>query len=162
MSESEDKSPYGPGFIGSCIVVGAIAICGITLVITGGSSDATTHGTAGATSVTTGVTAESEAAAEPAPGTGGAETATGRDTSSCDPGDGDQGWPTKAPAVDVWEVSRKVVVPRSAAFGPVRRRPIPTGSAGALPTPRRVRSTRPTTPWQRWPISSRPSRPFES
>jgi hypothetical protein len=120
MSESEDKSPYGPGFIGSCIVVGAIAICGITLVITGGSSDATTHGTAGATSVTTGVTAESEAAAEPAPGTGGAETATGRDTSSCALADGDQGWPTKAPAVDVWEVSRKVVVPRSAAFGPAK------------------------------------------
>lgn len=127
MSESEGKSPYGPGFIGSCIVLGAIIICGIALVVGGGSADRSAAGSAGPTSVVgghsepgedpvaqpAGVT-EREDVAQPTP-TAGAGAASG-----CGLGGGEQGVPTRAPSVDGWEVSRKVVVPRSAAFGPAK------------------------------------------
>ncbi|MGW6200232.1 hypothetical protein ACWF0M_29095 [Kribbella sp. NPDC055110] len=130
MSESEDKSPYGPGFIASCVVVGAVLVCGIAMIVTGGGSSrsaagststapaaiegAASDGQDGADSATQPVgAAQPDGVATPAPG-------TGRGASSCGLRDGDQGVPSKAPTVDGWDVSRKVVVPRSAAFGPAK------------------------------------------
>jgi hypothetical protein len=49
-------------------------------------------------------------------------SATGQ-PAACNLADGDQAIPTKAPAVDGWDVSRRVVVPRSSRFGPATTDP---------------------------------------
>jgi len=158
MSDKEDQSPYGRGFIAACIVIAAILLCGALLLITG--LTANPAGTAAAASDPAGTTSspapgstapgppdssgsgDSNSAGTPGPGTPGlgdlASTGTtvpasplpdapaspGKGgpgavgASACGLPDGDQAVPDSAPAVDGWEVSRRVVVPRSAVFGP--------------------------------------------
>jgi len=155
MSENDDsKSPFGPGFIAACIVVGAILICGVALVFGGATSShsgATTATTGGGTAASTGdrrsssavndaddadADADAEAhgtangsAATPtvttprAPDRSGASQAAERGSNSCALADGDRKVPDKAPPVDGWEVSRRVVVPKSAVFGPAKTDP---------------------------------------
>ena len=138
MSETEeDKSPFGPGFVAACIVVGAILLCGVVLLVTGSSSGgasaaASTGGSvaasAGATTPVTGSPASPGNPAPPSPpATPDAGAITGQSpaaaASSCGLADGDQAVPTKAPAADGWEVSRRVVVPRSSTYGPARTDP---------------------------------------
>lgn len=126
MSKSENRSPYGPGFVAACIVVGAIVICGIALIATSGSS-----GRSGAAAAQQDVSSRGEGAgplggatqpagvATPVPGPGTAKPDGAGGGSACGLGAGDQSVPSTAPGVDRWEVSRKVVVPQSAEFGPV-------------------------------------------
>lgn len=137
MSETEeDKSPFGPGFVAACIVVGAILLCGVVLLVTGSSSGgasaaASTGGSvaasAGATTPVAGSPASPGNPAPPSPAaTPDAGATTGQPpgaASSCSLADGDQAIPTKAPAADGWEVSRRVVVPRSSTYGPARTDP---------------------------------------
>jgi hypothetical protein len=126
MSESEeDKSPFGPGFVAAGIVVGAILLCGVVLLVTDSSS-----GNASASAGTGGSVASSDSAATPVVGSPASPgrpatpdaAATARQPAagaiSCSLHDGDQAIPTKAPAADGWEVSRRVVVPRSSTYGP--------------------------------------------
>lgn len=40
--DSNQKSPYGAGFIAACIVVGAVLVCGALMLIGGRTSPATT------------------------------------------------------------------------------------------------------------------------
>src|SRR3954451_2531791 len=76
MSENDDtKSPFGPGFIAACIVVGAILICGVALVFGGATS---AH--SGATTATTG--------GGPAAGTGNRNSSgTANDAAEADQAD---------------------------------------------------------------------------
>src|SRR3954462_9234322 len=76
MSENDDtKSPFGPGFIAACIVVGAILICGVALVFGGATS---AH--SGATTATTG--------GGPAAGTGDrSSSGTANDAADADAAD---------------------------------------------------------------------------
>ncbi|ADB29265.1 hypothetical protein Kfla_0136 [Kribbella flavida DSM 17836] len=69
----------------------------------------------------TGVNAARPASPDPAasdPASANSSGAGDPGRSACGLADGDQVVPTEAPAVDGWEVSRRVVVPRSAAHGP--------------------------------------------
>ncbi|MGW6281998.1 hypothetical protein [Kribbella sp. NPDC055071] len=140
MSENDDtKSPFGPGFVAACIVVGAVLVCGILLLVGGsGDSDASGGTTSSSARVDPGASQGSAASpgsgmAQPSGASNPAEPVAGATTGSpagsqagskggagCGPADGDQTVPAKAPAVDGWEVSRRVVVPRSTAFGPAK------------------------------------------
>ncbi|HEY0619283.1 MAG TPA: hypothetical protein VGD15_16895 [Kribbella sp.] len=110
MSENEDQSPFGRGFVAACIVIGAILLCGGVLIISGLDSPSGDP-TASAVSGTAGQGDAASADARPA---------TGGTASRCRLADGEQAIPLKAPAVDGWEVSRRVVVPHSAAYGPAK------------------------------------------
>ncbi|MGW7683376.1 hypothetical protein ACWGID_21755 [Kribbella sp. NPDC054772] len=126
MSQDTDhKSPFGPGFIGACIIIGAVLICGLLILIAG--SDSSGKATASAQQPAA-PAAPAAAAAEPAntptqPATPAGEvstpaTSSGQPTGACDVPAGDQSIPAQAPTVDSWEVSRRIVVPRAAAYGP--------------------------------------------
>lgn len=129
MSENEEKSPFGPGFVAACIVVGAVLVCGGLLLVSGRASDhsaaarGTTHsattgdpGTRPGSPPGTGAQPAGPAGTPPATGSG----AGSADGSACGLPEGDQAVPGKAPSADSWEVSRRVVVPRSNAFGPAK------------------------------------------
>lgn len=146
MAEN-DHSPYGRGFVAASIVIGAILLCGALLIITGPTS--TTAGetagttprevstptdppsaelTAPGTTVpgTTAPATTAPATADPAtadPGVASTGAPASGTASACGVPDGDQGVPANPPAVDGWEVSRRVVVPRSTTFGPARLDP---------------------------------------
>lgn len=120
MSDTEeDKTPFGPGFVAACIVVGAVLVCGVVLLVTGATSGASAGPsiTGGPSPAGPPVAPESPAQmATPIPGTSSAA----RPALGCGPRDGDQTIPTKPPSVDGWEVSRRVVVPRSTTHGPAK------------------------------------------
>jgi hypothetical protein len=200
MSENEDQSPFGRGFVAACIVIGAILACGGVLLATGLSSDAptatptTTNSTSPSTDDSTsrstngtsadapstdcpstngsvadapatdcpstdcpsadgsvdGATRDGSSTGDstsstPTPGQPGAGShvgqsageavaqPTGRSSAGVQPTgtanrcvlpDGDQSIPSnQAPTSDGWEVSRRVVVPRSSAYGPAKTDP---------------------------------------
>ena len=164
MSDKEDQSPYGRGFVTACIVIAAILLCGALLLITGLTSPtpnaaadatpaATTSSPAPGSTTASSAPGEANSADTPGPGSSGTGDPMSAGTpgpgssgsgdpaltgttvpaapdapasagpgdagaSACGLPDGDQGMPVSAPAVDGWEVSRRVVVPRSAVFGP--------------------------------------------
>ncbi|HEY0472494.1 MAG TPA: hypothetical protein VGD34_12530 [Kribbella sp.] len=119
MSENEDQSPYGRGFVAACIVIGVILLCGAVLLITGLTSPSVDP--TAATGPATGAATPSEASGTPDPGGGGStDPAPAVDRVGCRLRDGEQAIPLRAPAVDGWDVSRRVVVPRSAAYGPAK------------------------------------------
>jgi hypothetical protein len=152
MNENEDQSPYGRGFVAACIVIGAVLLCGALLLITGLTSTPSnaTAGTTttqpvqassvepGAPSATSGSgpastgqpatpAAETGSATTGSGTTGSGTTGSGRSGQSAGSGcalpAGDQSIPTKPPASDGWDVSRRVVVPRSNTFGPAKTDP---------------------------------------
>jgi hypothetical protein len=143
MSETEeDKSPFGPGFVAACIVVGAILLCGVVLLVTSPSSGSTSAAASTPGSVAASAGATAPAAGNPAspgnpappgspaslgrPATPDASATTGQPAAAASSGslaDGDQAIPAKAPPADGWEVSRRVVVPRSSTYGPARTDP---------------------------------------
>ena len=148
MNENdEDQSPFGRGFVAASIVIGAVLLCGALLLITGLTSDSSG---ASVSSVSAGTTDSREPAlapssdpgAQPAPGpaspiaesspgllgrpsdsagqpAGSTGQATGSGTGCALPA-GDQTIPIKPPSVDGWDVSRRVVVPRSSTYGPAK------------------------------------------
>ncbi|MFC5261838.1 hypothetical protein ACFPJ1_06920 [Kribbella qitaiheensis] len=132
MSENEDQSPFGRGFVAACIVIGAILACGSLLIITGLTSDASSTPTpaslpasaaplASGPATPAGPATPGGAATLGGPSEGGTTGAPAAGTASrCGLPDGDQAIPASAPAVDGWEVTRRVVVPRSAAYGPAK------------------------------------------
>jgi hypothetical protein len=97
MSENDSGTGFGPGFVAACIVVAAVVACGVVLLVTDSRTAPATPAPVQAVQQST----------VPPVGHGG-----------CSLPAGDQGIPSTAPAADGWEVSRRVVVPRSAAFGP--------------------------------------------
>ena len=122
--DTNQKSPYGPGFIAAAIVVGAVLICGLTILFVGRSSSR-------ASSVDqpnlSPVAAETTAASAPAPEAPATPVqsqsrapGSGRESGSCGLPAGDQAVQASPAAPDSWEVSRRVVVPRSAKFGPAK------------------------------------------
>ncbi|MET9318226.1 hypothetical protein ABZX12_40945 [Kribbella sp. NPDC003505] len=122
--EDEDKSVFGPGFVASCIVVGAVLVCGVLVLVSGRTSDGSgtpSSGTAssaparGSAEVTASATSSSGGTQPVSRSTGGSGRAT---ANGCRLPVTDQAMPTKAPAADSWEVSRRVVVPRSKTYGP--------------------------------------------
>jgi hypothetical protein len=118
MNENEDQSPFGRGFIAACIVIGAILLCGALLLITGLTSGGRTQAaSAGEPAQTASTPQPATPPAEPGPAESGSvgPVATG---GTCALPAGDQAIPTKAPSADGWEVSRRVVVPRSSTNGP--------------------------------------------
>ncbi|MEU0092916.1 hypothetical protein [Kribbella sp. NPDC006257] len=140
MNANDQKSPYGRGFIAACIVLGATLLSAALLLTTPTSSTPTaTPGTPtanpGTPTANPGTpTANPGTPDRPAP-TPCAPTPTNPPSpgsGSCAPGGpasgdggkgcglpvGDQGVPVEAPVVDEWEVNRRVVVPRSSAYGP--------------------------------------------
>ena len=124
MSEKDDKSPFGAGFVAACVVVGAVLVCGVLLLVSGVTSD---RSDASSGTPPTAENRASGASASSRPSEGeaarpaeGSVAGTGRAGSGCGLPDGDQTVPSNAPAVDTWEVSRRVVVPKSTAFGPAR------------------------------------------
>ncbi|MEI8407040.1 MULTISPECIES: hypothetical protein [unclassified Kribbella] len=134
MNENEDQSPVGRGFIAASIVIGAVLLCGALLLITGLTSDPADASAGTATSEPAQTTTGSSAAATPAtesgpgqpatPATESTPAATGQLAGSgCALPAGDQTIPTKPPSVDTWDVSRRVVVPRSTTNGPAKTDP---------------------------------------
>ncbi|GAA0573974.1 hypothetical protein HPO96_17035 [Kribbella sandramycini] len=123
MTETDDtKTPYGPGFTAACIVIVAVLVCGVVLLVAGrgaDAGDATTHladPAAAAAGARAGEAGAPLATAEPA------APPVGR-AGGCGGSASDRSVPSKAPAVDGWEVSNRVVVPRSAAVGPAKTDP---------------------------------------
>jgi hypothetical protein len=140
MNANEHKSPYGRGFIPACIVLGAILLSAALLLTTPTSSTPTANPGAPDRPAPT-PCAPTPTNPPPSPDSGPAPTpghAAGGsfsgDSGSCAPGGpasgkgcglavGDQGVPVEAPVVDGWEVNRRVVVPRSSAYGPGKQDP---------------------------------------
>lgn len=118
MSKDKDeKSPYGAGFIAACIVVGAVLICGIVIIFAGG--DRSAHAIAPAQQPVEAASVQPTDEPASAPASGPAQTSRPeRRSGSCGLPAGDQTVPAEAPAADGWDVSRKVVVPRSSTYGP--------------------------------------------
>jgi hypothetical protein len=133
MNENEDQSPYGRGFIAASIIIGAVLLCGALLLITGLTSAGTAQsaGPAEPAQTTSMDPGTASGPATPATESGPAAPATesGRGStdqsagSGCALPAGDQSIPTKPPAVDSWEVSRRIVVPRSTTNGPATTDP---------------------------------------
>lgn len=111
----EQQSPFGPGFVAACIVIGAVLLCGGLVLISGqASSDPTAA--PGSTQQRAGGNAELRGgvgSAAGAPSVGRSQGSTG-----CNRVAVDQAVPQQPPVVDSWEVSRRIVVPRSSMFGP--------------------------------------------
>ena len=124
MTDQEAASPYTRGFVAAAVVIGAVLICGTLLIFTDPAdagdgknsppADTTAPGNSSST-VFPPAAAASTPATSPA---ASPQTPTTADT--CNLPDNDQTIPTKPPQVDGWEVSRRVVVPRSTTYGPAR------------------------------------------
>lgn len=135
--EGHDAASFDRGFVVAAIVVGAIALCGLLLVVgtlfdpdpsTASTSPAGTS-PAGASSAGTSSSGTSEAGGpseQGGPATpGGVATPGGAvkpvaEQGRCGPPDGDQDVPLRRPGDTTWEVFRRVVVPRSERFGPAK------------------------------------------
>jgi hypothetical protein len=139
MSETEDQSPFGRGFIAACIIITAILACGVLLLFTnrsstssaagaqapGAAGNGSSDGDGSPSAASSGQAGADPGAAQPAgeavarPG-GSTSTASGT-ANRCGLPDGDQSTPSdQPPKADGWEVSRRVVVPRSSAYGPAK------------------------------------------
>jgi hypothetical protein len=119
--DSDEKSPYGAGFIAACIVVGAVVICGVVIIFAGGHGSAHASAAAQQPVGTTSVQLTDDPPSVPTPDGGVAETnsiGSHGHSSACGLPAGDQTVPSTAPAADGWDVSRRVVVPRSSTYGP--------------------------------------------
>ncbi|WP_427887174.1 hypothetical protein ACQHIV_29795 [Kribbella sp. GL6] len=133
---SQEQSPFGRGFIAACIVIGAVVLCGVALLVGGRSrstaAPAAEQQAAGSTSAAAAESGTPRPAHPPAPAQPtGAAQATGpaqpagsetgdrsQGSGGCGPVAADQAVPGKAPAVDSWEVSSRIVVPRASKYGP--------------------------------------------
>ncbi|HWD83542.1 MAG TPA: hypothetical protein VG497_31800 [Kribbella sp.] len=124
--DTKEDSPYGAGFVAACIVVGAVLLCGGLLLIGGRTSPAATaldssepaavrQTQPSAVEQTQPSAGEPVGAATPDSSTAAARP---RGATGCNRTNGDQEVPDKAPAVDGWDVSRRIVVPRSSTYGP--------------------------------------------
>ncbi len=105
----DDRTAYGPGFVGSAIVLCAVLLCGVLLVVTRLAGGAPAP--------------HSAAAAPPAAGGTSATPTSGTTTGGpgrCGVPDGDQGVPIAPPAGAEWVVYRRMVVPGSDAAGPAK------------------------------------------
>jgi hypothetical protein len=112
VTETDDRNPYGRGFVAACIVIGSVLLCGGVLIIAGLTDSASASASSPAAAATT-------PAGTPEP-VGPATPAPAGTTNACGLPDGDQAVPSAAPPVDGWEVNRRVVVPRSTAYGPAK------------------------------------------
>jgi hypothetical protein len=114
---SEEQSPFGRGFIAATIVVGAVVVCGAVLLIGSltSSDPAASPGQAQQQAVVPTESVSSEPAAPAAP-----VSTRSVQSAGCNRSTGDQSVPQQPPAVDSWEVSSRIVVPRSSGFGPAR------------------------------------------
>ncbi|GAA1563423.1 hypothetical protein GCM10009789_15610 [Kribbella sancticallisti] len=124
MDENEDQSPFGRGFVAACVVLTAILACGAVLIVTGSSSDPANASSTNPNVLgppTSGPATPGQSAGTGATSGSGSvstSTASAGGQAGCKLPDGEQSVPAVPPAVDAWEVNRRVVVPRSAAFGP--------------------------------------------
>jgi hypothetical protein len=120
--DNDEKSPYGAGFIAACIVVAAVLICGIVIIFAGGKDSPNASAAAQQSPATTAARpTDAPPPARASSDAGAAQTNSSGDerpASSCDLPAGDQTVPSTAPKADGWDVSRRVVVPRSATYGP--------------------------------------------
>ncbi|MGZ0149686.1 hypothetical protein ACXJJ3_21675 [Kribbella sp. WER1] len=116
---SEEQSPFGRGFVAACIVIGAVVLCGALLIVGGRSTStaAPAQQAAGTISSAEEPTAPAQPVGSAQPG-GSATTSRPQRSGGCGPAAADQALPGKAPAVDSWEVSSRIVVPRASAYGP--------------------------------------------
>ncbi|MFI5691645.1 hypothetical protein ACIA58_07380 [Kribbella sp. NPDC051586] len=112
---SEEQSPFGRGFIAASIVIGAVLLCGAVLLFGSlrSSGSAATPGQQQAAVQAEPRAVEPAAPATPVAGRSGAST-------GCNRAAGDQSVPQQPPAVDGWEVTSRIVVPRSSAYGPTK------------------------------------------
>jgi hypothetical protein len=126
--DTEEKSPYGAGFVAACIVVGAVLLCGLLILIAGSGSSGSAKASAQQPldAAPTAPTSQAAPASQAAQAANDPGSAPASPVSTVDPAQaggcglpaGDQAIPDKAPSVDSWEVSRRIVVPRSSAYGP--------------------------------------------
>jgi hypothetical protein len=115
-NDTQEKSPYGAGFVAACIVVGAVLLCGLLILVAGlGSSGSAKASTQQPLDAAPAAQAANDPASAPA---APASTVDRAQAGGCGLPEGDQAIPDKAPSVDSWEVSRRIVVPRSSAYGP--------------------------------------------
>lgn len=122
---SEEQSPFGRGFIAASIVVGAVVLCGAVLLI-GSLTSSDTAASPGQAQQQAVVPTQPGGAEPTEPG--GVEPAApatsvgsrSAQSTGCNRAVGDQSIPLQPPAVDGWEVSSRIVVPRSSGFGPAK------------------------------------------
>lgn len=116
--DTNQKSPYGPGFIAAAIVVAAVLVCGALMLIGGRTSPATTSLGPAQPQTQPQTQPSSDEPAGPATPDSSAAAGRPRGATGCNGTTGDQTVPNKPPAVDGWDVSRRIVVPRSSTYGP--------------------------------------------
>jgi hypothetical protein len=115
-NDTQEKSPYGAGFVAACIVVGAVLLCGLLILVAGlGSSGSAKASAQQPLDAAPAAQAANDPASAPATPVSTVDRAQ---AGGCGLPAGDQAIPDKAPSVDSWEVSRRIVVPRSSAYGP--------------------------------------------
>ena len=118
MSDSsEEQSPFGRGFVAASIVIGAVVVCGAVLLIgsltSSGTAAAPAAGQAQQQAVVPGSSTEPAGPATPV-------NSRPVNSTGCNRSIGDQSVPQQPPPVDGWEVSSRIVVPRSSGYGPAR------------------------------------------
>ncbi|MER7246515.1 hypothetical protein [Kribbella sp. NPDC000426] len=109
---SEEQTPFGRGFVAASIVIGAVVVCGAVLLIGSLTSSGATPATA--------AHAQQQAVVPARSTPTGAATPVSSRTVGCNRSTGDESVPQQPPAVDGWEVSSRIVVPRSSGYGPAR------------------------------------------
>lgn len=118
------RTAFGPGFVASAILLGAVLLCGVLLVVTGFGASPLPRATG--------------AASHPLPTTGGTSPAATRSSGvssssppvvsstgsrrvdGCGATDAGDGLPLTAPRGAQWVVYRRTVVPQHPAAGPAR------------------------------------------
>ncbi len=142
MTDQEATSPFTRGFVAAAVVIGAVLICGTLLIFTGpadagdGKNSPSANSAAGNATLGSGDPAPDRGDSDPGTTTPGDSSSTvfppaaaastpatspaasPQTSTTCDLPTDDQTIPTKPPATDGWEVSRRVVVPRSTTYGP--------------------------------------------
>lgn len=100
-------------------MIGAVLVCGAVLLI-GDLTSSETAAVPGQAQQQAAVQAEPGGAEPAAPATPVNLPSAGRPDSGCNRAAGDQAIPQQPPAVDGWEVTSRIVVPRSSVYGPAK------------------------------------------
>jgi hypothetical protein len=132
QTSDKDATSIDRGFVAAAIVVGAIAVCGVLLLVAGlvgpaTAAESTGTPASGATAAAGGPSdpggtadpGRSEQPRDPATPGGAATTIPDR-SGRCALPDGDQEIPLTPPSDTRWEVFRRMVVPRSDQIGPAK------------------------------------------
>ena len=126
---TDGRTAFGPGFVASAILLGAVLLCGVLLVVTGSGVSPLPRATGAASPPlptpvgTPPAVATAPGSPEPAETAGSSESAPSRvpaPAGGCGPASTSDAVPRSAPPGAEWVVYRRTVVPHHPAAGPAR------------------------------------------